>query len=83
MKDEVLNASDLLNERDEKTKNVNDKAENLAESSYKYKKTATKVKKDTKKRKIYITFGTTVAILIILYALVSIACGSWTFQCGS
>ena len=83
MKDEVLNASELLNDRDEKTKNVNDKAENLAESSYKYKKTATKVKKDTKKRKIYITVGTTLGILVILYALVSIACGSWTFQCGS
>ena len=81
MKEDVLNASDLLNEREEKLNTVNNKAEQLAESSYKYKATATKVKKSTQKKKTYIIMGIVLAVLVILYLIISMACGSWTFQC--
>ena len=47
MKDDVINASDLLNERGDKLSEVKDKAGNLAKHSYKYKSSATKVKKST------------------------------------
>ena len=78
----VLNDSGLLNERGEKMEKVKNKAEDLAEDSHKYKKVAIKVKKETNKRKIYFTIGIIAAILVIAYALVSIACGSWTFNCS-
>lgn len=82
MKEDVLNASELLNERGDKVEKVNNKAEDLAETSHKYKRVAEKVKKETNKKKIYFTIGIIAAILVIAYALVSIACGSWTFNCS-
>ena len=81
MKEDVLNASDLLNEREEKLNTVNNQADQLAESSYKYKATATNVKKSTQKKKTYIIMGIVLAVLVILYLIISMACGSWTFQC--
>ena len=51
MKEDVLNASELLNERQEKIEKVNNKAEDLAEDSHKYKRVAEKVKKETNKKK--------------------------------
>ena len=82
MKEDVLNASELLNERQEKIEKVNNKAEDLAEDSHKYNKVASKVYKETNKRKIYFTIGIIVALLVLAYALVCIACHSWTFNCS-
>ena len=82
IKEEVLNASELLNERGDKVEKVNNKAEDLAETSHKYKRVAEHVKKETNKKKIYFTIGIIAALLVIAYALVSIACGSWTFNCS-
>ena len=81
MKDDVLNASDLLNERHDKLNNVNDKAGSLRETSYKYKAGATKVKRATNRKKIYTTVAISAAALIIIYFVIVMACGSFTFQC--
>jgi hypothetical protein len=80
MKDDVLNASDLLNERNDKLNNVKDKAETLAETSYKYRTSATKVKKSTIKKKVLISIGIAFAVLAIGYFIVVMACG-WNFNC--
>ena len=82
MKEDVLNASELLNERGEKMEKVKNKAEDLAEDSHKYKKVAIKVKKETNKRKIYFTIGIIAALLVLAYVIVCIACHSWTFNCS-
>ena len=81
MKEDVINASDLLNEREDKLNTVNNKAENLAENSYKYKASATKVKKSTQKSKTFIIIGIVSAVLIIIYLIICMSCHSWTFQC--
>ena len=80
--DYYYDCSDLLNERDDIINSIGNRAEELASSSYKYKKSSTKIK-NVKKRKIFIIIGTIVATLVILYALISIVCGSWTFHCKS
>ena len=82
MKDDMLNASELLNDRGDKMNNVNDKAKDLAENSYKYKKAATKDRKETSKKKIYFIVGISAASLIIIYLIICMACGSFTFQCS-
>ena len=82
MKDDMLNASELLNDRGGKMNNVNNKADNLVENSYKYKKAATKVKQTTKSRKLLYGIGIGVVVLIIIYIIIVMACGSLTFQCS-
>ena len=81
MKDDVLNASDLLNERSDKLNNVNDKAGKLAENSYSYKAAATKVRKSTRKKRIYTIIGISVAVIVIIYFIIVMACGNFTFHC--
>ena len=78
----VLNDSGLLNERGEKIEKVNSKAEDLAENSHKYKKVASKVYKETNKRKIYFTIGIVSSLLVLAYVIVCITCHSWTFNCS-
>ena len=81
MKEDVINASDFLNEREDKLNNVNNKAEKLAESSYKYKTSATKVRKSTQKKKVWIILGIVLAVLVIVYSICAIKCQSFYFQC--
>ena len=84
MKEDVLNASELLNERErgDPFERVNNTAEYLAEDSHKYKRVAEHVKKETNKRKIYFTIGIIVALLVLAYVIVSMVCHSWTFNCS-
>ena len=82
MKEDVLNASELLNERADKIEKVNNTAEDLAEDSHKFKKVASQVKKETNKRKIYFTIGIVSSLLVLAYVIVCIACHSWTFNCS-
>ena len=81
MKDDVLNASDLLNDRGDRLNNVNDKAGKLAEHSYSYKAAATKVRKSTSRRKVYTIVAISAVSLVIIYFIIVMACGSFTFQC--
>lgn len=82
MKDEVLQASGLLNQRQEEINNMTEKAESLAISSDEHKKGATYVKKKEKSKKIYLIIGLILLILIIIYFLICMACQSFTFQCS-
>ena len=82
MKDEVLQASGLLNQRQEEINNMTEKAESLAISSDEHKKGATFVKKKEKSKKIYLIIGLILLILIIIYLLICMACQSFTFQCS-
>ena len=81
MKDEVLQASGLLNQREEEINNMNQKAESLAMSSNDYKKGATLVKKKQSK-KVYLILGLILLALIIIYFIICMACQSLTFQCS-
>ena len=82
MKDEVLQASGLLNQREEEINNMTEKAESLAMSSDEYKKGATVVKKKEKSKKSYIIIGIILILLIIIYFLICMVCQSFTFQCS-
>ena len=82
MKDEVLQASGLLNQRQEEINNMTEKAESLAINSDEHKKGATYVKKKEKSKKIYLIIGLILLILIIIYFLICMACQSFTFQCS-
>ena len=82
MKDEVLQASGLLNQREEEINNMNQKAESLAMSSNDYKKGATLVKKKEQSKKVYLILGLILLALIIIYLIICMACQSLTFQCS-
>ena len=81
MKDDMINASDLLNERHESLSKVNNKAGDLAEHSYKYKASATKVRKATSRKRIYFIIGICAAVLIIVFFIVISICG-FNFKCS-
>jgi Tat protein secretion system quality control protein TatD with DNase activity len=81
LNERILNTCDFLSERD-LYKILNDRSVQLVSSGH-YYKNSKRVKKKRIRRIIYITIGITVAILVILYVVISIICGSWTFQCGS
>ena len=83
MKDDVLNVSDLLNVRGAKAVAVNNKAEKLAEQSYKYKAAATKVKKTNEKKKIFYIIAIILILLIIGYIISVFVCHSFVFDCSS
>ena len=82
MKDEVIQASGLLNQRQDEINNMTEKAESLAMSSVEYKKGATVVKKKEKSKRVYVIIGLVLLILIIIYFLICMACQSFTFQCS-
>ena len=83
MKDVVINSLELLNERGGKMDIVAEKANNMAEDSQQLKVKAKNVRKSEWKRKLYITGGIILVILILVYVVVCISCHSFTFQCGS
>jgi hypothetical protein len=79
IKDDVLNVSDLLNVRGDKAVEVN-KANNLAERSYKYKAAA---KKTNEKKKIFYIIAIILILLIIGYIISVFVCHSFLFDCSS
>ena len=83
MKDEVIEASGLLNQRGGIMESVSEKAQSLVESSENFRARANQVKKAEKKKKILVCLGISLALLIIIYLIICIVCGSLTFQCGS
>ena len=74
MRDDVLNVSGLLNERGEKMKILDEKADSLSRSSNNYYQQSKRVKRAElmKKLKIYGAIGC--AILVVLYLIIAIAC---------
>ncbi len=83
MRNEVYEASGLLNERNDIVNTTNDKAQSLFQDSESHKKRAVKVKKTEKKKKILVIIGIIIAILVILYFIVCMVCHSFTFDCSS
>ena len=83
MKDEVIEASGLLKQRGDIMDSVSEKAQNLVESSENLRTGAKRVKKAEKKKKVLVCLGISLALLIIIYLIICIVCGSLTFQCGS
>ena len=81
MKDEVLEASGLLNQRVEELNRMTVKAESLANDSESHKKIATQVKKKEKKTKIYLYLGIFIIGLLIIYFITCMVCGNFTFDC--
>ena len=82
MKDEVIEASGLLNQRGGTMDTMAIKAESLATSSESLRKGAKHVKKTEKKKKIYACVGIAVLVLLIIYIISCLVCGSFTFQCS-
>ena len=82
MKDEILEASGLLKERSNIIENMNQRADSLVKSSDGMRKATKHVKKKESKKKIYVCIGIILAILIVLYLLICMFCGSFTFQCS-
>lgn len=81
MKDEVLNASGLLDERGEKINILDDKANDLERSSNVFYNKAKEVKRAELIRKFKLYGGIACAVLILIYIIICIACRSFTFQC--
>jgi len=81
MKEEVLEASGLLNQRNEELNRMTVKAQSLALDSESHKKTATQVKKTENKKKIYLYLGLVIIGLLIIYFITCMVCGSFTFDC--
>ena len=80
MKDEVLNASGLLDERGAKIKVLDEKSDSLSRDSNTFYRQSKRVRRAElmKKIKIYLAIGC--AVILILYILIAIIC-SPTFKC--
>ena len=83
MKDEILNASGLLDNRGDKIKVLDDKADILSRDSNIYYRQSKRVKKAELKKKIKLIAGISVACLIIIYLLISLFCGFTFSKCSS
>ena len=82
MRDEVFEASNLLNQREDELNNMNKKAEQLAVESEHLRKGARQVRKKESNKKIYLYIGLGVICLLIVYFIICMACGSFSFQCS-
>jgi hypothetical protein len=83
MRDEVLEASGLLNQTNEALNIMTSKAETLAQDSESHKKQAVQVKKKENWKKICFWIAIAVIILLIVYFIICGICGSFTFNCSS
>ena len=81
MKDEVIEASGLLNQRAGTMDSMAMKAESLASSSENMRKAAKHVKRFERRKKIYMCIAIILVLLLIIYIITIFACGSFTFQC--
>ena len=75
MKDEILNASGLLDNRGDKIKVLDDKADILSRDSNAYYRQSKRVRQAEQCRKIKLYAGISVAALIIIYLIISLICG--------
>ena len=82
MKDEILNASGLLDNRGDKIKVLDDKAEILSRDSNAYYRQSKRVRRAEQCKKIKLYAGIAVACLIIIYLIISMICG-FNLKCGS
>ena len=81
-KDEVYGVNEELNKRGQKIEVIENKAENLVPDSQNFYKSSQNVNKKESNYKCWLTIAIILVILIIIYFVISIICGNWTFQCG-
>ena len=82
MKDEIFEASGLLNDRGEKIKVLDEKADMLSRDSNTYYLQSKRVKRAEFMRKVKLYIALTVVILVIIYIIIGCTCG-FAFQCAS
>ena len=81
MKDEILNASGLLDDRGDRIKVLDDKADILSRDSNAYYRQSKRVKRAEQCKRIKLIIGISVTGLIILYFIISFICGSNFKKC--
>ena len=81
MKDEVINASGLLDDRGDKIKLLDDKADTLSRDSNTFYRQSKRVRRAELIKKLQLYGGILCAILIIIYIIICISCKSFTFDC--
>ena len=79
MKDEILNASGLLDNRGDKIKVLDDKADILSRDSNAYYRQSKRVRQAEQCKKIKTYIGISLAALIIIYFIIVLFCG-FTFK---
>ena len=80
MKDEILNASGLLDDRGDKIKVLDDKADILSRDSNAYFRQSKRVRRAEQCKKIKLYIAISVVVLLILYLIIGITCG-FGFNC--
>ena len=80
MKDEILNASGLLDERGDKIKVLDDKADILSRDSNAYYRQSKRVKQAEQCKKIKIYVGFSLVCLVVVYLIIGVSCG-FDFGC--
>ena len=80
MKDEVLNASGLLNNRGEKLKVLEDSADRLSNASSNFYKQSKRVRRAELMKKIKLYGGIAVAVIVIILIIIICICG-FDFNC--
>ena len=83
MKNEVVLSLNLMSERGDKMGEVEEKAGNLVQDSLEHKVKAKNVRKSECKRKVILSVGIVLVLLIIAYFITCIVCGNMKFQCSS
>ena len=83
MKDEIINSSGLLDNREDKLKVLDDKADILSRDSNTYYMQSKRVRRAELIKKIKLYAGIGVACLIIIYLIISIICGFTFKKCSS
>ena len=81
MKDDILDAYGLLDDRGNLLESVNNKAQKLEERSLVYQRASKKVSKSESHKKVYIIIGTIITLLFIGYLLYSIVTHCWMIYC--
>ncbi len=82
MKDEILNASGLLDERGSKIKVLDEKSDALSRDSNTFYRQSKRVKRAEMMKKIKMYAGIACAVLLVIYIIIAISCGSLIFRCG-
>ena len=72
---------DKLLQRDGKIEIIASKAEQLSTSSMTYRKNARRVKNQMRNRRIYLTIGIIVALLLLGYFIAAMICGFSFSKC--
>lgn len=79
-KNAVIEATEELSMRGEKVSLIVRKAKELREESFVYRSTSSKVKQEAKIRNIKIIIASVILTLVILYILVTVFCGGFTWS---